>query len=201
MTINCEGIKRSRDYIFNYLNDFSCDIFCVQETWHLDTNADIFSVIHSDFLYTAISGVDSKESLLLGRSKGGVGIFFKKSLSSKVKPIKSNNRRVCGLVINFKHVIDIKYDSSLIRNCNWSKAAAEHIDQYQLSLNERVLLIETNTITTNCRDWHCQCVEHRNYINVLCKTLINCGIDASHETIPMNRRVQWAQKKSLHYEI
>ena len=42
---------------------------------------------------------------------------------------------------------------------------------------------------TNCRDWHCQCVEHRNYINVLCRTLINCCIDASHETIPMNRRV------------
>ena len=42
---------------------------------------------------------------------------------------------------------------------------------------------------TNCRDWHCQCVEHRNYIHVLCRTLINCCIDASHETIPMNRRV------------
>ena len=32
--------------------------------------------------------------------RGGVGIFYKKSLSSKIKPIKSNNRRVCGLVIN-----------------------------------------------------------------------------------------------------
>ena len=44
---------------------------------------------------------------------------------------------------------------------------------------------------TNCRDWHCQCVEHRNHINVLCTcgTLINCCIDASHETISMNRRV------------
>ena len=42
---------------------------------------------------------------------------------------------------------------------------------------------------TNCRDWHCQCVELRNYINVLCRTLINCCIDGSHETIPMNRRV------------
>ena len=77
-TINCEGIKRSRDYLFNYLNNSSCDILCVQETWHLDSNDDIFSVIHSDYLYTAISGVDSKESFLLGRPKGGVGIFYKK---------------------------------------------------------------------------------------------------------------------------
>ena len=74
----------------------------------------------------------------------------------------------CIAISNFKHVIDIKCDSSLIRNCTWSKAAAEHIDQYQLSLNERLLLIETNTIMTNCRDWHCRCVENRNYINVLC---------------------------------
>ena len=51
-------------------------------------------------MYTAISGVDSKEYFLFGRPKGEVGIFYKKGLSSKVKPIKSNNRRVCGLVIN-----------------------------------------------------------------------------------------------------
>ena len=57
----------------------------------------------------------------------------------------------CVAISNFKHVMDIKCDSSLIRNCNWSKATAEHIDQYQLSLNERLLLIETNTIMTNCR--------------------------------------------------
>ena len=95
----------------------------------------------------------------------------------------------CIAISNFKHVINIKCDSSLIRNCNWSKATAEHIEQYQLSLNERLLLIETYTIMTNCRDWHCQCVEHRNHINVLCRSLINYCIDASHETIPMNRRV------------
>ena len=41
----------------------------------------------------------------------------------------------------------------------------------------------------SCRDWHCQCVEHRNHVNVLCRTLINYCIDASHETILMNRCV------------
>ena len=50
-------------------------------------------------MYTAISGVDSKE-FLLGRPKGGVGIFYKKSLSNEIKQLKSSNRRVCGIVIN-----------------------------------------------------------------------------------------------------
>ena len=37
-TLNSEGIKRSRDYINNYSHCSSCDILCIQETWHLDEN-------------------------------------------------------------------------------------------------------------------------------------------------------------------
>ena len=43
-TLNCEGIKRSRDYINNYLHCSSYDILCMQETWHLDENIYIFLV-------------------------------------------------------------------------------------------------------------------------------------------------------------
>ena len=48
-TLNCEGIKRSRDYINNYLHYSSCDILCIQETWHLDENIYIFSTISSEY--------------------------------------------------------------------------------------------------------------------------------------------------------
>ena len=34
------------------------------------------------------------------RTKCGIGIFNKKSLSNEVKQLKCNNRRVCGIVIN-----------------------------------------------------------------------------------------------------
>ena len=37
-TLNCEGIRRSIDYIRNYLSTHNCDILCLQETWHLDDN-------------------------------------------------------------------------------------------------------------------------------------------------------------------
>ena len=42
-TLNSEGIKRSRDYINNYSHCSSCDILCIQETWHLDENIFFFS--------------------------------------------------------------------------------------------------------------------------------------------------------------
>ncbi len=103
-TLNCEGIKRSSEYIRNYLINNSCDILCIQETWHLDDNINLFSSIHPDYLYTAISGIDSREQFVLGRPKGGVGILYKKSLCSKITPIKSSNRRVCGIKIMFTPV-------------------------------------------------------------------------------------------------
>ena len=93
-TLNSEGLKRSRDYLHKYLNDSSCDTLCVQESWQLDDNVDVFSTIHLNYLYTAISRIDSKESFLSGRPKGGVGIFYKKSLSNKIKQLKTTNTRV-----------------------------------------------------------------------------------------------------------
>ena len=35
-TLNCEGPPKSKDYIKTYLDNNSCDILALQETWHLD---------------------------------------------------------------------------------------------------------------------------------------------------------------------
>ena len=99
-TFNCERINRSRAYMHNYLNESFCDVLCLQETWHLDENIILFNTINTYYLYTAISGVDSRAKILSGRPKGGVGILYKKSLSNKIKYITSYNRRVCGIIIN-----------------------------------------------------------------------------------------------------
>ena len=99
-TLNCEGIRRSRDYLNDYLTDASCDILCIQESWHLDENIAFFGTVHTDYLYTAISGIDSRDKILTGRCKGGVGIFYKKSLCSKIIPVKCKNRRICAATIN-----------------------------------------------------------------------------------------------------
>ena len=41
----------------------------------------------------------------------------------------------------------------------------------------------------NCHNSHCECVEHRNKINLLCSRLINSCIDASHETISLKSHI------------
>ena len=55
--------------IRNYLSIHNCDIFCIQETWHLDDNIQYFNNIHTDYLFTAISGVNYKDRILPGRPK------------------------------------------------------------------------------------------------------------------------------------
>ena len=86
-------------------------------------------------------------------------------------------------------MIDTKCNSSHIPNYNWSKANVEHIEQYQLKLNNGLSLIDLNTPTINCHKWHCECVEHRNEINLLCSRLLSSCIDASHETISMKSHI------------
>ena len=62
-TFNCEGINRSRDYMHDYLNESSCDILCLQETWHLDENINLFNLINTNYLSTDISGVESRTKI------------------------------------------------------------------------------------------------------------------------------------------
>ena len=97
VTLNCEGIKRSKDYVNSFLTLHSCDILCLQEIWMLDNTLDFIDSIHKDYLHISIAGRDSSTELLRGRPAGGVSILYKKKLSQSIVKIKSTNRRVCGL--------------------------------------------------------------------------------------------------------
>ena len=53
-------------------------------------------------------------------------------------------------------MIDINCNSHPVPNCNWSKAKVEHIEKYQLALNNKLSSIDVNTPAINCDNWHCQ---------------------------------------------
>ena len=73
----------------------------------------MFNTINTDYLYTAISGNDSRAKILSGRPKGGVGILYKKSLSNKIKCFTSYNRRVCGIIISSVWIFHVYYYVSI----------------------------------------------------------------------------------------
>ena len=82
-----------------FLNVYSCDILCLQETWMFDNTLDFMNSIHKDYLHVSIAGKDTTTELLRGRPAGGVSILYKKSLSESIVGIKSTNRRVCEVKI------------------------------------------------------------------------------------------------------
>ena len=76
-SLNCEGINCTKDFINNFLMDNVCDILCLQETWTIDSNINIFGNIHKKNLFTGISGVDHTVEILQGRPKGAFPFYTK----------------------------------------------------------------------------------------------------------------------------
>ena len=99
-SLNCEGFRRSEDYIRDYLNESQCDILFLQETWLLNSNLDMLVRCHNQYLTHGKSGVDQNAEILYGRPSGGVAIVYKKTFGKLVKPINCNNRRVCCAMLS-----------------------------------------------------------------------------------------------------
>ena len=66
LSFNCEGVKRSKDFICDLLNTTDCYILCLQEIWTLDSTIDMLNTIHKDYMHTGTSGVDSTKEILHG---------------------------------------------------------------------------------------------------------------------------------------
>ena len=94
-------------------------------------------------MYTAISEVNSNNFFLLGRPKGGVEIFCKKSLNNKIKQLKSTNY-TCLLLsvylpcsdLHFTVLILVDYLAGL-QKCKENKDYAYCIDYIESLLESK----------------------------------------------------------------
>ena len=60
---NCEGIRRTSDYLSQLVKLHLHDIVCLQETWLLDSTLCYLNTINDDYICTGIAGVDSYDSI------------------------------------------------------------------------------------------------------------------------------------------
>ena len=70
----------------------------------MDSNLEYLFNIHSDYIFTCISGSDHTVNIIKGRPYGGVALFYKKSMSNVITHIKSSNRRVCGINLKIYYI-------------------------------------------------------------------------------------------------
>ena len=83
-------------------------------------------MISSEYLYIAMSGVDSGARILPGRPKGGVGILYKKSLSDKIMHVSSQNRRVPGIITKLTYNFSCLLLSVYLPCDNYSTVYVNH---------------------------------------------------------------------------
>ncbi len=140
-SLNCEGLKRSSDYIKDYLSTHSTDILCLQETWLVDQNLCNLGNIHCDYLFHGKSGVDSNVDIIRGRPYGGVALLYKKSIAKNVTSVSIDNSRLCGIMLhastNFKILILCVYmPCDNMSNTHTSTQYADAIDDIEGALNK-----------------------------------------------------------------
>ena len=87
ISYNCRGWRSSSPYVSDLLS--SCDILLIQENFNVLNISD-------QFIYTAVSGMDSS-NLLVGRPFGGCAIMYRKSLLACVKSIPTNSKCFCAV--------------------------------------------------------------------------------------------------------
>ena len=67
-----------REYVKNLLDSYDIDILFLQETWLSSERECLLSAVHSNYMFSAQSGMDSRSHLCVGRPHGGVAIMWKK---------------------------------------------------------------------------------------------------------------------------
>ena len=57
-------------FLSSVLKTYKCDFLCLQELWLLDETLYRLGSISTEYMYTALSGVDSRKHILQGRPHG-----------------------------------------------------------------------------------------------------------------------------------
>ena len=71
--------------------------------------------------------------------------------------------------------------------CAWHKASDGNYQAYKVLLDTKLIAIEQDRNLLYCHDNSCKCVDHRNSIDVLCNSIIECCLCASDSTIPQTK--------------
>ena len=74
-----------------------------------------------------------------------------------------------------------------IPRCAWYKATDKHLDDCRIMLNNGITDIKDNCDLFLCTEFTCECTQHKQEIDKICVSLIECCIDCSELTIPMTK--------------
>ena len=94
ISYNCNSFRTNSEIISRLLG--SSDILFIQESFICDNDSAILENFNNDF-YVAVEPAVRREDVFVGRSMGGLAVFWRKSLNMKIVPVYFNNSRFLGL--------------------------------------------------------------------------------------------------------
>lgn len=98
ITFNCKDIKKSMECVRGLCN--RADVIALQETWLLPHDIPLLGDIHSEFIATGVSAVDTGAGPLRGRPHGGVALLWRRDAFSHVKVVQCNHERICAIKVS-----------------------------------------------------------------------------------------------------
>ena len=101
LSYNCRGVNTTiRPCLASLLSDSETDILCLQETWLTKQDLNALNALHSDFLGTGTSTVDTRSGPIFGHPPGGVAILWRSSLTMNIEVLDLQVDWVCGIKIS-----------------------------------------------------------------------------------------------------
>ena len=137
LSFNCESFSKNVEFVKMLLVE--CDVLLLQETLLTENSIELLNDVDPDFSCFATPAV-RREDVFVGKSSGGLAVYYRKSLTRYVKPIYYSQRImglniVCNslsyLLLNVYCVCDYRDDNSMI---SYQTTMAEISD---LSMDEK----------------------------------------------------------------
>ena len=97
MTWNSSGIMSSASYLSSALKRFDIDICGVSEHWLYKKNLHFLDSIHKSYMYAAVSDFDLERPSKRKVGKGGVALFWKRSIDKRVTLLNIDDDRMIGM--------------------------------------------------------------------------------------------------------
>ena len=129
ISYNCNSFRSNAEIISSLLDN--CDILCIQETFICQNDLAILDNFDDRF-YVAAEPAVRKDDTFIGRSSGGIAIFWRKSLNVNILPVYFNNNRFLGLNIRNNELSYLLI--SVYMNCNYRNI--ESLVDYKFNLSD-----------------------------------------------------------------
>ena len=140
ITYNCTGLYADRTaFIQNFINETSCDMIFLQETWLHETQFDEVRKISKQFLCHNVSGISNREMIKSSRGKGGVSTMWKKTLANRIKPLPIEHERLVSVIFNVSDEYNLLIINAYMPNDNYKAHEASLEFQNECDNIEQVI--------------------------------------------------------------